>query len=114
MEHQDWHTVTINKVFKEQNQKETDEKKQKLASNLDYKLNKKEEEKGLKHENVSQNISKIIRDSRCSKKLTQKQLANMANLPVKVITDIENGTSKYNPQNINKLKRVLKLQIKNN
>ena len=114
MEHQDWHTITFNKVLKEQNKKEIDEKKLKLSTNLDYKLSKKEEEKGLKHDNVSQNISKIIRDARCSKNLTQKQLANMVNLPVKIITDIENGNAKYNPQNINKIKRVLKLQIKNN
>ena len=82
MEHQDWHTITFNKVLKEQNKKEIDEKKLKLSTNLDYKLSKKEEEKGLKHDNVSQNISKII-----SIRSLKSELGSMSSISL--------GISKY-------------------
>ena len=109
MEHQDWHTITINKVVNEEKKKEINKKKDKLANNLDYQLNKKEAEGKLKHKKITKELSKSIRDARCSQKLTQKDLANKVNLPLKIINDIENGNAKYNPGQINKIKRSLKI-----
>ena len=109
MEHQDWHTITVNKVVNEEKKKEINKKKDKLANNLDYQLNKKEEEGKLKHKKITKELSKSIRDARCSQKLTQKDLANKVNLPLKIINDIENGNAKYNPGQINKIKRSLKI-----
>ena len=40
---------------------------------------------------------------------TQKQLSTKLNMPVQTISDIENGKSKYNPQVVNKIKRIIKI-----
>ena len=43
-----------------------------------------------------------------SKNLTQKDLANKLNIPVKTINDIESGKAKHNGQLMNKINRYFK------
>jgi len=42
--------------------------------------------------------------------LTQKDLANKLSLQASVINEIECGKAKYNPQQIVKIKRILKIK----
>jgi len=106
LDHQDWKQIIIN------NKKETknpSKKKISQAQQKDIKLFKKVEEDDLKHKKVSNELRTKIQQSRLSSKLTQKQLAQKCNFPVSVINDIETGKAIYNPQHINKLKRILKI-----
>ena len=85
------------------------EKKSAEAS-AKYKLDQETEE--LKHERIEKTISKLIRDARNAKGITQKSLANMINVPVKMINDYENG--KAIPQNniLGILERKLQVKLR--
>lgn len=65
-------------------------------------------------EKVSYNVSKDIQTKRNTAKLSQKDLAKNLNLPVNIITDIENGKSTNNKGLINKINKFLDSKIKNN
>uniref|UniRef100_A0A6C0L021 HTH cro/C1-type domain-containing protein n=1 Tax=viral metagenome TaxID=1070528 RepID=A0A6C0L021_9ZZZZ len=70
----------------------------------------KEIEKGiLKHKAVTKDDSKKIQKQRLIRGLTQKELAQKANVTVQKIIEIENGKAIHNPQLINKVQRILKL-----
>ena len=108
MKHQDWTTVTLNS-------KKTREKQDKTSTKLsqaqqrDNKLMKKVDNDELKHDKVPQDLRTKIIQKRASLKWKQKDLAQKCNFPVTIINDIESGKAIYNPQHINKIKRVLKL-----
>ena len=108
MKHQDWTTVTLNS-------KKTREKQDKTSTKLsqaqqrDNKLMKKADNDELKHDKVPQDLRTKIIQTRASLKWKQKDLAQKCNFPVTIINDIESGKAIYNPQHINKIKRVLKL-----
>ncbi len=65
-------------------------------------------------EKVSYNVSKDIQTKRNMAKLSQKDLAKNLNLPVNIISDIENGKSTNNKGLINKINKFLDSKIKNN
>tara|TARA_Y100001958_G_C21238887_1_gene566042 strand:+ start:2166 stop:2504 length:339 start_codon:yes stop_codon:yes gene_type:complete len=112
MEHQQWETQFIYLKDKSKAINLKQDKKQikkKYVPNKDNKLNKKIEEGNLKHDKITVELRKMITDTRCSKNLTQKQLATQCNLPLSVINDIESGKAQYNPNQINKIKRFLKI-----
>lgn len=112
MEHQQWETQFIylkDKSHATNLKQENKSTKKKYAPNKDNKLNKKIEEGNLKHDKISVELRKTIQSTRCSKNLTQKQLATHCNLPLSVINDIESGRAQYNPSQINKVKRFLKI-----
>jgi ribosome-binding protein aMBF1 (putative translation factor) len=44
--------------------------------------------------------------------MTQKDLAQKINLPVKTINEIECGKAKHNPQVVSKIKRILNISNK--
>ena len=108
MKHQDWTTVTLNS-------KKTREKQDKTSTKLsqaqqrDNKLMKKVDNDELKHDKVPQDLRTKIIQKRASLKWKQKDLAQQCNFPVTIINDIESGKAIYNPQHINKIKRVLKI-----
>ena len=107
LDHQDWAQVTI----RTRDSKEEEHTSIKLSESQqkERKLFKKDEEGDLKHDKVSPEIRKQIQQKRGQLMWTQKQLAQKCNLQVSVINDIETGKAKYNPQHINKIKRILKL-----
>ena len=78
------------------------------SQSKERKLDKKIEEGTMSHQKISGNFGNQLQSYRLEHKLTQKDLANKINQPVKIITDIENGSAKHNPQIINKLKRLMK------
>ena len=109
LDHQDWTTVTLKtkKTIKQENKQTT--KKLSQAQQRDNKLLKKAENDELKHDKVPQDLRTKIIQTRASLKWKQKDLAQKCNFPVTVINEIESGKAIYNPQHINKIKRILKL-----
>ena len=109
LDHQDWNTVTLKtkKTIKQENKQNT--KKLSQAQQRDNKLLKKAENDELKHDKVPQELRTQIIQTRASLKWKQKDLAQKCNFPVTVISEIESGKAIYNPQHINKIKRILKL-----
>ena len=106
--HQDWEPVVIKT---KQSKEETKKSSIKLSEShiRDNKLLKQVENDELTHKKVSPELRKQIQQGRAALKLKQKDLAQKTNLPVSVINDIETGKAIYNPQHINKIKRVLKI-----
>ena len=104
LEHQDWKTVVVKKK-KDEKPKEI---KKKTDPNIKY-VEKQVEEDNLKHKKITQELRTKIIQARASQKWKQKDLAQKCNLPISVINDIESGKAIYNPQHINKIKRILKL-----
>ena len=114
MDHQNWDTIYVHLDKKKQNadkqntDKQDTRKQNTINSNKERKLDKKIEEGTMSHQKISGNFGNQLQSYRLEHKLTQKDLANKINQPVKIITDIENGSAKHNPQIINKLKRLMK------
>ena len=115
MEHQDWDTIYIkaNKELNKSNKKKlnSQDKKIELHKQTFSKMNKIEkkiEDGNLKHEKISSDLGKIIQQKRLEKNMTQKDLAQKINQPVKIINEIESGKANKNPQVVSKIKRILK------
>ena len=107
LDHQDWKTVVVK--TKQSNTDKKTTKKLSEAQQKDIKLLKQVEEDNLKHKKVPPEIRKLIQQKRGELKWTQKDLAQKCNFQVTIINDIETGKANYNPQHINKIKRILKL-----
>jgi hypothetical protein len=61
---------------------------------------------------ISKTTSDTIRQARCDKKLTQKELAQKCNMDVSIIAEIERGSNcVYNPGHINKIQSILGVKI---
>lgn len=109
-DHQDWKTIIVKSKLgvNKQPEKKVTVKKNKNNSNI-LSIEKKVEKDELKHKKIPDDLKIKIIQTRNSKKYTQKQLANMCNLPLNIINDIESGKAIYNHQHINKIKRTLKI-----
>ncbi len=105
LEHQDWKPVIVNK------KKKTEEPKKRVKPDSKIKtIEKKVEADDLKHKKVTPELKQLIIQGRCAQKLTQKELAQKCNFPLQVINEIETGKAIYNHQQINKIKRILKIK----
>jgi ribosome-binding protein aMBF1 (putative translation factor) len=61
---------------------------------------------------IAKATSDTIRQTRCDKKLTQKELAQKCNMDVSIIAEIERGGNcVYNPTHVNKIQSVLGVKI---
>ena len=113
MEHQDWSTVYI-KADKEINKTPDQRKKEKereinaVKFAKENKIEKQIEDGNLKHKKMDVSFGKELQKKRLSKGMTQKDLAQKLNIPVKNINEIEAGKAKHNPGLMNKINRVLK------
>lgn len=65
------------------------------------------EEDTFKHQKVSLSMAKKIAQSRCNKKMTQKELANILSLPIKIIQDYEASKAIPNHIVLNKIEKIL-------
>tara|TARA_B100000035_G_scaffold309691_1_gene316274 strand:+ start:1203 stop:1595 length:393 start_codon:yes stop_codon:yes gene_type:complete len=112
MEHQDWDTV-YTKASKHIDKKDKKEKniKTQQFSKIN-KIEKKIEEGNLKHDKTPAELSKLIQQKRLSQNMTQKDLAQKINVPVKTINELESGRAKHNPQIVSKIKRILNISNK--
>ena len=106
MEHQDWKTIYV-KSNKHHDSKTQTQQKQSHFNNFEKKLDKNIENGKMRTEKIDKDKSLSIQQKRQSKGLTQKDLANILNIPVKTINEIESGKGNKNPQIINKINRYL-------
>ncbi len=60
---------------------------------------------------IAKVTSDAVRQSRCEKQLTQKELAQKCNMDVSIVAEIERGTCVYNAAHVNKLQSVLGVKI---
>ena len=106
LDHQDWSTIIVNKKKNKNNKVSSGLSDEAQKQN---KIEKKVDEGDLKHTKIDNDLRVKIIQTRNSKGLNQKQLANKVNFPVSVISDIESGKAIYNDKQINKIKRFLKI-----
>ena len=109
LDHQDWKQVTIKTKQSIKEEKKTSSKKLSESQQRDHKILKQVDNDELTHKKISPELRKSIQQGRSALKWKQKDLAQRTNLPASVINDIETGKSIYNPQHINRIKRVLKI-----
>ena len=109
LDHQDWKQVTLRSKQSINQEKKQSTKKISQEQQKDRKLHKQVEEDNLKHTKITQELRTKIIQGRASKKWKQKDLAQKCNLPVSVINEIESGKAIYNPQQINKIKKILNI-----
>ena len=109
LDHKDWKQVTLKSKQSRINEKNKSTKKISQEKQKDIKLHKQVEEDNLKHTKITQELRTKIIQARASQKWKQKDLAQKCNLPISVINEIESGKAIYNPQHINKIKKVLKI-----
>ena len=111
LDHQDWKQVVINPK-KNTSAKHGGTKPTKVLSQTQQRetsLLKKAENDDLKHTKITNELRTKIIQARASQKWKQKDLAQKCNLPISVINEIESGKAIYNPQHINKIKKILKI-----
>ena len=60
---------------------------------------------------IAKVTSDAVRQSRCEKQLTQKELAQKCNMDVSIVAEIERGGCVYNAAHVNKLQSVLGVKI---
>ena len=105
MEHQDWE-VKVVKPKKSNNNQEGGKTKQYTKSN-EQKMNESEESGKLSHKKMDSEFGKTLQKYRLSQNMTQKDIAQKLNIPVKDINEIESGKMKHNGQLMGKIKRLI-------
>lgn len=103
MEHQDWTTKILNSK-KSPNQ--GGDKKQ-YTKTKEQKMEESEEEGKLSHKKMDLDFGKSLQKYRLSQGLTQKDIAQKLNIPLKDINEIESGKMKHNGQIMGKIKRLM-------
>ena len=110
MEHQDWEPVIFHNPKKE---KYENEKKKSSSAPV---ISKKTKE--LMNTNdvvlppkISAEFKKTMQSARNSQKISQKQLANLLQVPTKTIMDYENGKAIPNNQFISRMEKILKTKL---
>ena len=61
---------------------------------------------------IKKKISEMIRQARCSKNIKQKELASRINVPVKTITDYENGNAVPSNMVLGKIEKILSVKLR--
>jgi ribosome-binding protein aMBF1 (putative translation factor) len=105
MDHQDWVVKTV-KSKNNQGGGKSNQSKQ-YAKSKEQKMNISEEEGKLSHKKMDSDFGKTLQKYRLSQGLTQKDIAQKLNIPVKDINEIESGKMKHNGQLMGKIKRLI-------
>jgi putative transcription factor len=104
MDHQDWDQVYVWANNVESNKTEKTHVK---GKSKEQKIDEKIEAGNFSHQKMDANYGKKIQKARLEKKMTQKDLANLLNTPVKNIIEIENGKAHHNGRLMNLLNNKL-------
>jgi ribosome-binding protein aMBF1 (putative translation factor) len=110
---QDWTPITLGKT-KNANEKNTHASSSSSASSASSAAATTTiaDDTTKKTKYVAKATSDTIRQSRCDKKLTQKELAQKCNMDVSIIAEIERGGNcVYNATHVNKIQSVLGVKI---
>lgn len=106
MEHQNWDTL-FTKIKHTQPKSDNITQQKQSFNNHEKKIDKNIENGTMRTEKIDKDKSLSIQQKRQSKGLTQKDLANKLNIPIKTINEIESGKGKKNPQITNRINRFL-------
>ena len=106
MEHQDWDTIYI-KPKKSDNNNQGSNKSKQSGKSKEQKMSEAEEEGKLTHKKMDLEFGKTLQKYRLSQNMTQKDIAQKLNIPVKDINEIESGKMKHNGQLMGKIKRLI-------
>ena len=107
---QDWTPITLGKT-KIANEKNTLASSSSSASSAAA-TTSAADDTTKKTKYVAKATSDTIRQTRCDKKLTQKELAQKCNMDVSIIAEIERGGNcVYNATHVNKIQSVLGVKI---
>ena len=108
---QDWTTITISKTTRAQKDAAATATFKNSASAI-VTATATAEDTMKKTKYVAKVTSDTIRQARCDKKLTQKELAQKCNMDVSIIAEIERGGNcVYNATHVNKIQSVLGVKI---
>ncbi len=120
MEHQDFTQLTItNPIKAEKNRKLNTPNEIISKKSQEFKSQQKiikTDDNGeiIKINKISPITSNFIKNVRNEKKMTQKDLSQKSNLPIKNIVDIEKGICLYNADDINKISKALGINVPRN
>ena len=119
---QDWTTVTLGKSKNQESNRATAPKTVNMypavnsasaivaATTAASSSNTDDTAKKTKY--IAKATSDAVRQARCDKKLTQKELAQKCNMDVSIIAEIERGGNcVYNAVHVNKIQTVLGVKI---
>jgi ribosome-binding protein aMBF1 (putative translation factor) len=112
MSFQDWDPVVLRKntpVVKKEIKTKTKGQETMNTVKKIYDPNDPDAEPEIKPVMVGQSFGMKMRNARCAKQLTQKQLAHALSLPESIIVHYEQGTAVRNGQYIGKIKRYLNI-----
>ena len=113
---QDWTPVTMSKSkpssYKDAAAAATSAPARNSASSSSSSSSSAADDTTKKTKYIAKATSDTIRQSRCDKKLTQKELAQKCNMDVSIIAEIERGGNcVYNATHVNKIQSVLGVKI---
>ena len=103
------HTILFNKKIAKEKKKNA-EKVLKPKDKINFKLD--EHKEIFKHVKINRNICDRIKQGRLTNQLTQRQLSNSLNLPIKTITNYENGTVIPDNNILGKIEKVLNIKLR--
>ena len=119
---QDWTTVTMSKTKKQESTTTQTVKNSATYSNVNSasaivaatssNTGSGADDLAKKTKYIAKATSDGVRQARCDKKLTQKELAQKCNMDVSIIAEIERGGNcVYNAAHVNKIQSVLGVKI---
>lgn len=119
---QDWTTVTMSKTKKQESTTTQTVKNSATYSNVNSasaivaatssNTGSGADDLAKKTKYIAKATSDGVRQARCDKKLTQKELAQKCNMDVSIIAEIERGGNcVYNAAHVNKIQTVLGVKI---
>ena len=120
MSHQDWEPVVFKKSSTqtqrsgnvESIKKADSGNRQNVPQGNTYKLdNIDSSDAKLSLKMIDSRAVEAVKRKRCDLKITQKELANKAQVPETVIKSLENGKEQHNPQLLTKLQRTLGVKL---
>ena len=116
MEHQNFENQTIYNPKKAEKTRLNNTPKQIIPKKVEeQKIVKTDENnENIKSKTISSLTANFIKNIRNEKKFTQKELAQKSNLSLKIISDIERGGCLYKAEEINKISKVLGMNIPRN
>jgi len=116
---QDWKPIILKKKYsKTEKKKLMNQDKIKTQTVQKYTKTKDSQVKNIKldketdankHTKVKKELSKKIQQARLKNKWTQDELAKKLNMPKSIINSYENGKAIPKPQEIIKIRRILKI-----
>ena len=109
---QDWTPITLGKTKNVKENNTPASSSTSAASSVAATTTTTADDTTKKTKYIAKATSDTIRQTRCDKKLTQKELAQKCNMDVSIIAEIERGGNcVYNATHVNKIQTVLGVKI---